>query len=160
MKNIPDQIQDAKEKMPNVTPTPPGLKAQSSAHDLKARLEWGEPALTILDVRERSAYNMGHIMGAMPFSKEELVERAKSSLEPSRDIYVYGESDAETAEAASMLRSAGFTNVAELTGGLAAWKAIAGSTEGIEDSKDPAPKEAYNVASNLKHHAETQSNDV
>lgn len=141
-----------------VIPPQPHIKAQSDVNELKSRLEWGEPAFTILDVRDRSEYNDSHIMGAMPMTKEELVERAKSSLALSRDIYVYGETEEETAAAAQQLRSAGFEHVSELKGGLPAWKAVAGPTEGIIDSQAPVGAEAYNVVSQLQHHTETQKN--
>jgi rhodanese-related sulfurtransferase len=159
MFNPQDLIQDAKDALPNVTPTPPKLKSVSSVHDLKSRLEWGEPALTILDVRPREVYNHGHIMGAMDFPLNELVDLAKRNFEGSRDLYVYGSDDQETATAAQMLREAGFTSVAELQGGLEAWKEVAGSTEGIDESQTGPGKNAYNVVSNVKNHFERQEID-
>ena len=54
----------------------------------------------------------------------ELVDRALSSLELTRDIYIYGITDEETAGAAEQLRTAGYENVSELRGGVAAWKAV------------------------------------
>lgn len=54
----------------------------------------------------------------------ELIRWATRSLEPDRDIYVYGETDDETAAAATLLRQSGFLNVSELRGGMAAWKAV------------------------------------
>jgi rhodanese-related sulfurtransferase len=157
--DVQGSIQAAKDKLPDLTPTPPGLKAQSSAQDLKSRLEWGEPAFTIIDVRDRNTFNNGHIMGAIPMSMDELVDRAQSSLQHSRDIYVYGETDEETSQAAAKLREAGFQAVAELRGGLAAWKASAGPTEGISEAQSPVSPEGYNVVSQLQHHAETQQSD-
>lgn len=154
MEDIQDMIQDAKDAMPNITPTPPSLKAESSVHDLKTRLEWGEPALTILDVRDRETFNKGHITGAMPMPLEQLVEGAQS-LAKTRDIYVYGATDEEAVQAATKLNDAGFRNVAKLKGGLEDWKAIAGSTEGTEEISHPGP-EAYNVVSRLAHHQQTQ----
>lgn len=156
MKNVQDTIINAKESLPNVTPTPSGLKPQSSAHDLKTRLEWGEPAFTILDVRDRDAYNQGRIMGAMNMPLNELVEKAQGSIEPSRDIYVYGEGDEQTTQAANSLRGAGFYSVAELKGGLPAWKAVGGPTEGIVESQNPPGANDYNVKDAIKHQAETQ----
>lgn len=129
---------------------------QTDVHELKSRLEWGEPAFTILDVRDRETYNDSHILGALPMVFEELVDRAKASLALNRDIYVYGETEEETGAAAQLLRSAGFENVAELKGGLPAWKAIAGPTDGIVDAQAPVGAEAYNVVSQLQHHTETQ----
>lgn len=154
--NAAEGIQAAKEKLPDVTPTPPGLKAESSAQDLKDRLDGGEPGLTIIDVRDRETYNDGHIMGAIPMPMDELVERAKPSLQVNRDIYVYGGSDQETSQAANSLRQAGFMNVAELKGGLDGWKAIAGATEGrVEAQAEPGP-EAYNVVSQITDHMSKQ----
>ena len=86
---------------------------------------------------------------------DELVDRAKSSLEPVRDIYIYGETDEQTAEAANLLRAAGFRKVAELKGGIKAWKAIDGPIDGVVEHDTPGP-DAYNVFTRLKHHAEVQ----
>lgn len=143
-----------------IVPPQPPIEPQSNAHELKSRLEWGEPAFTILDVRDRMTYNDGHIMGAMPMSIDELVERAKSSLASSRDIYIYGETDEETSQAAAQLRAAGFEHVSELKGGLPAWKAVGGPTEGIVESRTPAGADDYNVAARMQNFAETNKKDV
>jgi rhodanese-related sulfurtransferase len=144
----------------DVIPSQPPIDAQSDVHQLKSRLEWGEPAFTILDVRDRMTYNEGHIMGAMPMAMDELVDRATPSLAKSRDIYVYGANDEETNQAAQALRSAGFEHVSALKGGLAAWKAVGGPTEGIVESMTPAGADDYNVVERLKNHAETQNKNV
>lgn len=104
-------------------PKPAPFKSQSRVYELKSRLDWGEPALTIVDAQTRDRFNAGHIMGAISLPAEELVERASATLEKSRDIYVYAETDEETATAAGQLREAGFEKVSEIVGGLAAWKA-------------------------------------
>ncbi|MBW4527315.1 MAG: rhodanese-like domain-containing protein [Phormidium tanganyikae FI6-MK23] len=159
MSKLEDAIEKAKEILPNITPTPPGLKAESSVHDLKSRLEWGEPALTILDVRPRDLYNQGHIMGAMEFPLDKLVDLAKNNLEVDRDIYVYGANDQETAEAARLLRQAGYKSIAELKGGIDAWKEAAGSTEGVDETRAEPGANAYNVVTNVKNHFERQEID-
>jgi rhodanese-related sulfurtransferase len=156
MANLQDVIKNAKEALPNITPTPPGLKAESAAYDLKARLEWGEPALTIVDVRDRETYNSGRITGAIPMPMEQLADLAQSSLEPERDIYVYGESDEQALQAAEMLRSKGFRNVAQIIGGLPAWREVAGPTEGVEEDTSLEPS-AFNVVSRLKTEREVQA---
>jgi rhodanese-related sulfurtransferase len=143
-----------------IIPQQPPIEPQSDAHVLKSRLEWGEPAFTILDVRDRSTYNDGHIMGAMAMPIEDLVDRASSSLEKSRDIYVYGAGDEQTSQAVNLLRSAGFEHVSELKGGLAAWKAIGGPTEGIIESRTPAGADDYNVISRMQNHLENQRKEV
>jgi rhodanese-related sulfurtransferase len=113
----------------NFVPEP--IQDRSSVGALKGRLDWGEPALTIVDVRDRNAFNTGHIMGAIAMPINELVVRARASLELVRDVYVYGETDKQTAEAASALRKAGYQNIAELVGGLAAWKMAKYPVDGI-----------------------------
>ena len=110
-------------------PTPPSLQPQSRVHDLKARLDWGEPALTIIDVRDRQAYNQEHIRGAIPMPADSLVNHVEANLEKERDIYIYGETDDETATSAASLRNAGYSSIAELRGGLSAWKAVGYPTE-------------------------------
>lgn len=111
-------------------PLPKSLESQSLVHDLKTRLDWGEPALTIIDVRDRAAFNISHILGAISLPMEELVSRALVNLEFTRDLYIYGSFDEQTASAAAQLRAAGYKNVSELRGGLAAWKATDCPIEG------------------------------
>ncbi|OUL33317.1 rhodanese [Nostoc sp. T09] len=144
----------------NIIPQQPPIEPQSDVHVLKARLEWGEPAFTILDVRDRDTYNEGHIMGAMSMPTEDLVNRATSSLAKSRDIYIYGANEDETSQAVQSLRSAGFEHVSQLKGGLAAWKAIGGPTEGIVEALTPPGPGDYNVVSRMQEHTETQKKQV
>ncbi|MBE9050085.1 rhodanese-like domain-containing protein [Nostocales cyanobacterium LEGE 11386] len=143
-----------------IIPPQPPIEPQSDVYAVKSRLEWGEPAFTILDVRDRMTYNEGHIMGAMPMPMDDLVDRATSSLDKSRDIYVYGANDQQTAQATKLLRSAGFEHVSELKGGLAAWKEIGGPTEGIIESRTPAGADDYNVVSRMQDHLENLEKDV
>jgi rhodanese-related sulfurtransferase len=107
------------------------LQAQSRVYDLKARLDWGEPALTILDVRDRSEFNISHIMGAVPMPLHEPAGRVLDKLELDRDIYIYGATDEDTAIVAAQLRKAGYKNVSEIRGGLPAWKAVGYPIESI-----------------------------
>lgn len=131
---LDEKLEQGVEKIKNAVteklPHPPGLKAKSSANALKERLDWGEPALTIVDVREREEFNKERITGAVSMPSDTLLEVARGSLEPSRDIYVYGETEEKTAEAVSALREAGFQYVSHLEGGIAGWKAISGPIEG------------------------------
>ncbi|NER81836.1 MAG: rhodanese-like domain-containing protein [Leptolyngbya sp. SIO1D8] len=101
----------------------PAIRAVSRVYDLKARLDWGEPALTILDVRNLTLFNEGHVTGAIFMPVDELLNRAKASLEFARDLYVYAETDEEAGIAAEQLRMAGYESVSVLRGGVAAWKA-------------------------------------
>ncbi len=104
-------------------PNSPVLKPKSTVAELKNRLDWGEPALTIIDVRERASFNQSSIQGSISMPLATLVDMASRSLEQERDIYVYGDSDDMTTDAAVQLRASGYQQVAELSGGLSAWKA-------------------------------------
>ena len=112
-------------------PVPPALQDQSQVSDLKARLDWGEPALTIVDVRTLIAFDQGRIQGAVSIPESNLVNYALANLEPIRDLYVYGETDEETYAAAAKLRAAGFQYVSVLKGGFEAWKAAKFPVEAI-----------------------------
>src|SRR5919199_4004957 len=161
MADIENTILNAKNKLLNLPPPPPSQQMpQSSAQALKQRLEWGEVAFTILDVRDRAAFNASRIMGAMTMPMEEIPQRALDSLEPRREIYVYGDSDEQSAQAASQLRGAGFENVSELRGGLAAWKAIGGPTEGNAETGYDSSSAEYNVKARLDKHAQVTSKNV
>ncbi len=161
---VQDTVQNVKEpvkdNLPSGVPTPQTLEEEasmkSSVNSLKKRLEWGEPALTIIDVRDRDAFNQERITGAIALPSEELVERALTSLDFTRDIYVYGGSEGETAQAVSALSSAGFKNVVQLEGGLSAWKAISGPTEGVLSVQNPDLKEqnpAQKISETMKTHS-------
>lgn len=117
--------------MTTLIPTPQAIQPQSRAYDLKTRLDWGEPALTIIDIRPISVFNQEHIQGAISLPADTLVARVMATLETDRDIYIYSDSNEETAAAAAQLREAGYTHVSELTGGLAAWKAVGYPAESI-----------------------------
>lgn len=123
-------VSQAQKVVGKATPVPTDFDAVSSPSELKARLEWGEPALSILDVRDRDAFNQERITGAIAMPMSDLTGLAKQSFEPERDLYIYSESDEETAAAVTQLNTAGFTRVSAIRGGLPAWKAIGGQIEG------------------------------
>lgn len=130
MVGINEAVDAVQEIAAEITPVPATFDRVASASDLKARLNWGEPALTIIDVRDRESFNDMRITGAISLPIEVLTERASQTLEPNRDIYVYGETDEATMGAALQLHSAGFERVSALRGGLPAWKANQGPIEG------------------------------
>ncbi|HLP90996.1 MAG TPA: rhodanese-like domain-containing protein [Nostocaceae cyanobacterium] len=104
----------------------------ADVNELKLRLEWGQPAFTIVDVRDRLTYNFSHITGAISIPLDDLVNRAKSALHKERHIYVYGDDQNCAATAVQVLHHLGFVEVAEIPGGLSAWKTIGGATEGVD----------------------------
>jgi rhodanese-related sulfurtransferase len=158
MTDLQDTIVNAKDKLPDVTPTPPGFHSEATAYELKSRLEWGEPGLTILDVRNHEAFHDCRIMGAMTMPIDALPKIPENTIPKNRDIYVYGTNDEETAEAARILRSAGFQRVAELKGGLQAWGELEGSVEGTATNVSPGPG-AYNLAARLKDFAQEKARE-
>ena len=126
-----EQVSKIKDTVTSPLPTPPEQQLPvSSAQALKQRLDWGEPALTILDARDNDAYLQEHILGAMCVSSEDLQTRFMNSLAKNRDIYVYGDNDTQAELVADKFRTEGFINVSQLQGGLAGWKAVSGATEG------------------------------
>lgn len=116
--------------MPTIIPIPAPLKPRSSVYDLKKRLDWGEPALTIVDIRVRKDYNSKRISGAISMPTDELLDMASVSLDIERDIYIYGNTDEQATDAANLLREAGYQNVALLVGGVPAWQVASGAIEG------------------------------
>lgn len=159
MADISENISNLKEQLPEITPTPPDFHREATPHELKSRLNWGEPALTILDLRDYESYRRCRIMGAMQVPMEELTSWCQSRLEYNREIYLYSNSDQETAQAADELRQAGFKKVAQLQGGVPAWRKIGGSIEGIAIDQPPRADD-YNVVSRTqqaeKEHAKEE----
>ncbi|MEP0905376.1 rhodanese-like domain-containing protein [Leptolyngbya subtilissima ST-M1] len=132
---VPDQVQAAKDVVTKPLPKPPAMSVnQASAEELLKRLQWGEPALTIIDVRSREEFNNERITGAVPMPIDHVLDNAENALEHKRDIYVYGDS---ADDAAGQLRQAGYAKVAVVQGGLESWKAVGGPTEGVYAFSSP-----------------------
>ncbi|WP_017300704.1 rhodanese-like domain-containing protein [Nodosilinea nodulosa] len=104
-------------------PKPSPLRPESRVYDLKERLDWGEPALTIIDVRDRADFNQSHITGAISMPVDTLMATASNCFEVTRDLYIYSNTDDEATAVAEQLRATGFSRVAIVRGGVAAWKA-------------------------------------
>ncbi|MGD1857806.1 MAG: rhodanese-like domain-containing protein [Leptolyngbyaceae cyanobacterium] len=130
MSGIIDAVDAVQEIAAEVSPAPATFENVASPIDLKSRLDWGEPALTIIDVRDRESFNNERIMGAISIPMDELTTRAAQLLEMDRDIYVYGNNNKDTEGAAIQMVEAGFERIAAIKGGLPAWKAIGGAVEG------------------------------
>ncbi len=130
MSEIIDAVEATQEIVSEVSPAPATFERSTSAADLKARLDWGEPAFTIIDVRDREQYNNRRIQGAIHYTPEELVERVQQTLERDRDIYLYANVDSDASQVASQLDQAGYQRVAILEGGLEAWLLASGAIEG------------------------------
>jgi adenylyltransferase/sulfurtransferase len=90
-----------------------------SALELKARLDRGDK-LTILDVREPNEYQINRIAGSVLIPLGE-VPRRYAELNPADEIVVQCKVGGRSARAADFLRSVGFKNVLNLTGGILDW---------------------------------------
>ena len=130
MVGIPSAVNAAQEIAAEISPAPVGFDRIASAQDVIARLQWGRPDLTIIDVRDRTSFNTERITGAVLIDRDQLISQVSQLAEQNRDIYVYGQADQSIINAATQLDRAGFKRVAILEGGLSAWKSAQGPTEG------------------------------
>jgi rhodanese-related sulfurtransferase len=90
---------------------------------LKARSEAGNEALIILDVRERDAYEAGHIPGAKLLPRGQLELRVNQDLpDPMRRIVSCCEFGRISTLATATLREMGYLRAVALDGGVKAWR--------------------------------------
>lgn len=82
------------------------------------------PGMKVLDVREASEWDDGHIEGAQHMTFKALRERfGELGLGPEDRIAVTCATGKRSSTAASLLRLAGFLHVHNVSGGMEAWKA-------------------------------------
>ena len=94
-----------------------------SMAQLKQRIERGDPDLIVLDVREREAYEQGHIRGAQLLPRGQLELRVNEELpDPTRRIVTCCELGRISTLAAATLRQMGFQRAVALDGGVRAWR--------------------------------------
>jgi glyoxylase-like metal-dependent hydrolase (beta-lactamase superfamily II)/rhodanese-related sulfurtransferase len=94
-----------------------------SMRDLQERVARGAEDLILLDVRERDAYEAGHIPGAKHLPRGQLELRVNNDLpDPTRRILVICEFGYISTLAAATLRQLGFSQAAALDGGMKAWR--------------------------------------
>jgi glyoxylase-like metal-dependent hydrolase (beta-lactamase superfamily II)/rhodanese-related sulfurtransferase len=94
-----------------------------SLGELNARIESGSKELIVLDVRERDAFEAGHISGARLLPRGQLELRVDEELtDPTRRILVYCEFGRVSTLATATLRQMGFQGAVALDGGMKAWR--------------------------------------
>jgi glyoxylase-like metal-dependent hydrolase (beta-lactamase superfamily II)/rhodanese-related sulfurtransferase len=94
-----------------------------SLEEVRDRVEAGVGDLVILDVRERDAYENGHVPGARLLPRGQLELRVNVELpDPMRSILTCCEFGRISTLAASTLRSLGFQRAVALDGGMKAWR--------------------------------------
>jgi rhodanese-related sulfurtransferase len=94
-----------------------------SLAELKACVESRKQDLILLDVRERDAFEAGHIPGARLLPRGQLELRVNDELtDPTRRILVYCELGRVSTLATATLRQMGFLGAVALDGGMKAWR--------------------------------------
>ncbi len=111
----PHQVAEAAAKL---AASGPGTAALTST-ELKAELDRGEN-IVILDVREPQEYQINKIPGSILIPLGDLPKRYVE-LDPNANIVSHCKSGMRSAKAQEFLRSKGFTNVRNLTGGILGW---------------------------------------
>jgi len=94
-----------------------------SLTELKARVEAAEEEFVVLDVRERDAYESGHIPGARLLPRGQLELRVNDDLpDPTRRIVACCELGRISTLATATLRELGYQRAVALDGGMKAWR--------------------------------------
>ena len=94
-----------------------------SLAELKTRIEGSENDLIVLDVREREAYDAGHIPRARLLPRGQLEIRVNQELaDPTRRVLAYCELGLISTLAVATLRAMGFQRAVALDGGMKAWR--------------------------------------
>src|SRR5205823_8471450 len=116
-----------------------------SMEELRERVTAGDRSLVILDVRERDAYDAGHVPGARHLPRGQLELRVDKELpDPTARILTYCEFGKISTLAAATLRAMGYTRAVALDGGIKAWReaghpssAPRRAAEGVTDPRRP-----------------------
>ena len=79
---------------------------------------------TVIDVREASEWEQGHLPGALHISKSYVEQQIENAV-PDRDapVILYCAGGVRSLFAAQTLMDMGYTDVASMSGGFQAWKA-------------------------------------
>ncbi len=109
-KSYRDLLREAREQVPEVTTAQAELAAERGA--------------TLLDVREGSEWEQGHVSGARHVSKS-YIEQEIEGIAPDRSlpIVVYCASGIRSLFVSQTLQQMGYTDVTSMRGGFQAWKA-------------------------------------
>jgi len=113
MKHTPrflDIVKDAKSRV-----------RETNVKEVKQRLDRGE-RFHLVDVREESEWNKGHLPGAIHIGKG-IIERdiERTIPDPSSEIILYCGGGFRSALAADSLQKMGYTNVISMDGGFTGW---------------------------------------
>ena len=96
-----------------------GTIAKTDVHALVPRLARGE--VTVIDVRNRSEWEAGHLPGAVHIPVGYLPERL-AEIPRDKPIVLHCQGGGRSAIAASLLQQLGVSNASDLLGGFTAWQ--------------------------------------
>ena len=91
--------------------------------ELKARTGGNRRDLVVLDIREKDAFELGHVLGARLLPRGQLELRVNTELpDPTVRIVTVCEFGKISTLAAATLRDLGYTGAVALDGGMSAWR--------------------------------------
>jgi rhodanese-related sulfurtransferase len=94
-----------------------------SLTELHARIQGDRSGLVVLDVREKDAYDAGHVPGSRHLPRGQLELRVNEAFpDPTLRIVTVCEFGKISTLAAATLRELGFTRASALDGGMKAWR--------------------------------------
>ncbi|MGD9696381.1 MAG: molybdopterin-synthase adenylyltransferase MoeB [Thermoleophilia bacterium] len=125
-----DLLAHAREQVPEV-----------QVPDLATRRDAGTAPL-VIDVREQSEWDEGHIPGAVHIARSFLESRIAGVAEPDQEIVLSCASGNRSLLAATTLQEMGFTNVSSLAGGFQRWKQ-SGQDYDVPQTLTPAQRSRY-----------------
>ena len=135
---VPANLRCGRPEQPTATAAPDWAPlTYTFAGILEVQPQWVEEhlrELQVVDVREKGEFNgaLGHVPGALLMPLGSLMERC-SALEKDRPIVTVCRSGARSAQATVLLGKAGFSRVANLSGGMLRWRAQRLGVEGGSD---------------------------
>lgn len=97
-------------------------RAGRSVPPAQAVMLINQQGATVVDVREKTSFEDGHIVDAINLAGGELVANAGSHLKKKRPVILVCDTGVQSARLVDGLRKGGFESSWSLDGGLAAWR--------------------------------------
>jgi len=100
-----------------------GVIFQTHANELVKRLGKAFPPFCVIDLRDQSAYQTGHLPTARHASADQLAQSLPDGTDESTEFFVLGDGpdDPMIRQASQALRSHGAQRVVEFRGGMSEW---------------------------------------
>lgn len=119
------QVTETPGTSPNTTtePVKQTIKTDLTAAEFDAKIK-GDPTAPLIDVRTPDEFSQGHLPNAVNIDwNGNNFNTQIAALDKTKPVYVYCLSGARSGSAADKMRTDGFTEVYELSGGIKQWKA-------------------------------------